>query len=288
MKASVLPKRCRGFTLIELLVVIAIISVLVALLLPAVQQAREAARRVQCKNNLVQIALALHNYEMCYERLPPGCVNATGPILSRPEGYHVSWTVRLLPYLDQEGAYQLFDFKKSVYDQDAKLARLFLPVYRCPSDLEMIGQAFHSNYAGCHSGTAAPINANNDGVLYLNSSLPMREIRDGATNTILFGERRVVDGEQPWFAGTRSTLRNTSIVPNTNWQATNSPLPPDHLVKLNQDAAYSGGFESNHVGGAQFAMADGAVRFISNNISAETFSILGGRADGQVIVDDSY
>src|SRR5262245_32852973 len=89
----------RGFTLIELLVVIAIIAVLIALLLPAVQQAREAARRTQCKNNLMQMGLALHNYEMTYERLPPGSVDPNRPIRNEPKDYHFGWMVKLLPYL---------------------------------------------------------------------------------------------------------------------------------------------------------------------------------------------
>ena len=83
--------RSRGFTLIELLVVIAIISVLVALLLPAVQAAREAARRAQCLNNLMQLAIALQNYEASYEVFPPGVVNDTGPVLDQPKGYHFGW-----------------------------------------------------------------------------------------------------------------------------------------------------------------------------------------------------
>src|SRR3954451_14542119 len=99
------PGRVRslpGFTLIELLVVIAIISVLIALLLPAVQAAREAARRVQCVNNLMQLGIALHNYESSYEMLPPGSVNPTGPIVNLPRGYHVSWMVQLLPFIEQK------------------------------------------------------------------------------------------------------------------------------------------------------------------------------------------
>src|SRR4051812_26811224 len=91
-----------GFTLIELLVVIAIISVLIALLLPAIQAAREAARRVQCVNNLMQLGIALHNYESSYESLPPGVVNDTGPISNIPKGYHASWMLQLLPFLEQK------------------------------------------------------------------------------------------------------------------------------------------------------------------------------------------
>ena len=101
-----LRHRPRGFTLIELLVVIAIIAVLIALLLPAVQQAREAARRTQCKNNLVQLGLALQNYEMAHERLPPGTVNVTGPIKSEPAGYHMGWIVQILPHLDWRAVYE--------------------------------------------------------------------------------------------------------------------------------------------------------------------------------------
>ncbi len=100
-RQGVVGRALRGFTLIELLVVIAIIAVLISMLLPAVQQAREAARRTQCKNNLMQIGLALHNYEMAFEILPPGCVNETGPIRNVEEGYHMSWIVQILPMLDQ-------------------------------------------------------------------------------------------------------------------------------------------------------------------------------------------
>src|SRR4249919_24168 len=93
--------RRMAFTLVELLVVIAIIGILVALLLPAVQAAREAARRTSCVNNQVQLALAVHSYEFHFETLPPGVTNPTGPIRNEPQGNHVSWIVRILPYMEE-------------------------------------------------------------------------------------------------------------------------------------------------------------------------------------------
>src|SRR5437879_7893863 len=95
-----------GFTLIELLVVISIIAVLIALLLPAVQAAREAARRTQCVNNLMQIGIAARNYEAAHEVLPAGVVNPTGPIVNKPNGYHFSWVTQLLPYLEQNNVHR--------------------------------------------------------------------------------------------------------------------------------------------------------------------------------------
>ncbi len=109
-------RRRRGFTLVELLVVIAIIGVLVALLLPAVQSAREAARRVQCLNNVTQLGLSLHSYEFHHETLPPGVTNPDGPIRNEPQGLHVSWIVKVLPYLEQHAVYRKFDQSLGAYD----------------------------------------------------------------------------------------------------------------------------------------------------------------------------
>ena len=103
------PRGPRGFTLVELLVVIAIIGVLVALLLPAVQAAREAARRTACLNNVTQLNLAIHNFEFHFESLPPGVTNADGPIRNEPKGTHVSWIVTILPYFEQNALAKHFD-----------------------------------------------------------------------------------------------------------------------------------------------------------------------------------
>mgnify|MGYP002631631291 CR=1 FL=1 len=105
-------RRIRGFTLLELLIVIAIIAILIALLLPAVQQARESARRVQCQNNLSQIGIALQHYNQTFGVLPPGCVNETGPILADSKGYRMGWMAQILPHIGQNGAWYQLNFNE--------------------------------------------------------------------------------------------------------------------------------------------------------------------------------
>ena len=123
----------RGYTFIELMVVIAIIGILVALLLPAVQACREAARRNSCSNNLSQLALALCQYEMAHRKFPPGTVEAEGPILNQASGYHHNWILQLLPYLEQKNAYRFVDRSVNVYDRANQPVRfLNLTILRCP------------------------------------------------------------------------------------------------------------------------------------------------------------
>src|SRR6186713_2532511 len=130
----------RAFTLIELLVVIAIIAILIALLLPAVQQAREAARRTQCKNNLKQISLALHNYHDVFNTFPPGQVYCqAGPTVcnaNRPTwSFGWTWTTFLLPYIDQAPLFNKFDTSRNLYDPvNVDLIKTSNPAYQCPSD----------------------------------------------------------------------------------------------------------------------------------------------------------
>lgn len=284
-----LPPPRRGFTLIELLVVIAIIAVLVALLLPAVQQAREAARRTQCKNNLMQIGLALLNYDMAHECLPPGSVDPNRPIKNEAKGYHVGWMVQLLPYVDQGNAFQRFDFSVGVYDplnQAPKNVRI--SAFICPSNPAPGNTPGTSMYAGCHHDVEAPIDVDNNGVLFLNSSIHHREIRDGASNTIFVGELADVPTDLGWASGTRATLRNAGGG-IANWANVRpgfpgaGPIPPAGPV-VGPDAMLLqvGGFSSPHAGGAQFAIGDGSVRFISQNVNPATFKNLANRADGEL------
>ena len=293
--ASTRRNRRPGFTLIELLVVIAIIAILIALLLPAVQQAREAARRTQCKNNLMQLGLALHNYEMAFEILPPGCVNETGPIRNLEEGYHMSWIVQVLPMLEQSGLFSQINFNASVYAAtNGGFRSMSVPTLRCPSDWQReLSQGNQTiamnNYAASFGGADVPIDAKNNGVMFLNSSVGFREIRDGASNTIMAGEKCVVENasELGWMSGTKSTLRNSGVAINSGWDVGGSapgasrfrkPLPPP-------DDTSTSGYSSYHTGGSQFVLADGSVRFLSENISLPVYANLGNRADLEIIGD---
>ncbi len=278
--------RC-AFTLVELLVVIAIIGVLVGLLLPAVQAAREAARRTGCLNNLVQLNLAAHNFEFSHEHLPAGVLNPDGPIRNEEIGQHVSWTVQLLPYLEQQLLYSRFDIDAGVYaPANRELRNIYVPVFVCPSFNRALmddpNVAKPSNYAGCHHDREAPVDSDNNGLLFLNSQVRYSDILDGSSNTILFGELLPTTAELGWASGTRATLRNTSSL-NTGVISANRPQDP----ALQQDDARGGmrvgGFDSMHPGGANFAIADGSVRFLSQTIDPGLYRQLGNRADGELM-----
>jgi len=230
--------RARGFTLVELLVVIAIIGVLVALLLPAIQAAREAARRMSCTNNLKQIALACHNYESSHGVLPPGS-------LPHPQGSNgLSWHVSILPYAEfgtirdevrntidrltrppgrGSGPPQMPD----IYDGDPilrQLREIRIPYYQCPSDYniydditedERFSSTSYSGIAGSAQSRGVPAgdpdewvgtpNAclcgpmNKDGTIFFNSQVGFRQIIDGTSNTFLIGERYYV--RRSWLTG---------------------------------------------------------------------------------------
>ena len=277
-------RRPAGFSYIELIMVISIVVGLVALLLPAVQQAREAAHRVQCKNNLMQIGIAFHNYQHSFDCLPPGTVNQTGPIASDATGYHFSWHVQLLAFADQRPLYDRIDFDDGVYSEfNSVLRGTALSYAQCPSDFYPPNPKVAAcNYAGSTGGDDVPIYSNNDGLLFLNSSITAEQIRDGASNTILAGERRLDDipvVELGWASGTSSTLRNSGrninlVFPSGEYDPLKSG--PDPLLA-------TGGFSSRHSGGSQFLMADGAVRFFSETIDADTYSSLGDRDDGKLL-----
>jgi prepilin-type N-terminal cleavage/methylation domain-containing protein/prepilin-type processing-associated H-X9-DG protein len=311
-------KRPSGFTLIELLVVIAIIAVLVALLLPAVQAAREAARRIQCVNNLMQIGIAVKNYENAFETLPSGVVNPTGPIVDAPVGYHFNWISQLLPYLDARPVYRRLDFNAGLYQPQNGTARaVLLNVLLCPSSTSPTRMAQAgpspsigsepalSSYAGCYNDAETPINVKNNGVFFLNSRVRNEDIEDGASNTIFIGEKTTDDKELGWASGTRATLRNTGtainlglnfrgvavpVVANDDDDQSNDPTKVKAAGKAAGDVPppVVGGFSSRHAGGANFAFGDGSVRFLKNTISPKIFLLLGNRADGDLLSSDQF
>jgi len=207
-----------GFTLIELLVVIAIVAILIALLLPAVQQAREAARRTECKNNLRQIGFALHNYVDAFECFPPGSVNTRGPVAQIPEGYHHNWVVSILPYIDEQVLSQKIDPLLSIYDLKNLRARQYpITTMQCPSDPaprfgeDNNGAVALSNYGGVYHDQNTPIDTNNHGVMLLNSCVRYQDIFDGSSHTLAVGESLRHVKDLGWASGTRATLRNTGV-----------------------------------------------------------------------------
>jgi len=326
--------RKSGFTLIELLVVIAIIAILVALLLPAVQQAREAARRSQCKNNLKQIGLALHNYHDNYLMFPAGFLILPSYVTSSGGSTDPSfgWGTSILPYLDQAPLYHKLNLGERTLkqlatgtDEDAALLQTTLTVYRCPSDVTdrlnrlsfwgssgwsppanpkitvsaseysgvatanyvgIVGPGGFGSVAGDWNATTSRRTFNDlRGLLYGGSIHRMRDVTDGTSNTVVIGERdggAVAGGSNVNVAavwagiGQQNNLRQTYQL-----FAIGSSKINDGGATVT--ASISQGVSSFHTGGAQFSLADGSVRFISENISQVTYVRLCQRDDGLVI-----
>jgi prepilin-type N-terminal cleavage/methylation domain-containing protein len=294
----------RGFTLIELLVVIAIIAVLVSLLLPAVQQAREAARQTSCRNNLKQIGIALHNYLDTHRVFPPGSTNdiEQGGWISNPRSRHIhSWASQILPQIEQGNLHELIDYSvSSMHPLNLRVASAIIPVYRCPS---YTGPSYstdanytvHSpqyairNYAamgatdvghiyGQNTGIFAP-----DGTIYPLSSNGPRDVTDGLSNTVLLVETRE-EKMSVWIDG------GVGAVVAMPYDAGNGPTyaGAGHALNFQPYFEYSDpraeyGPSSQHTGGAMHLLGDGAVRFISDSVDLGVYKALATRAGGEPI-----
>jgi prepilin-type N-terminal cleavage/methylation domain-containing protein len=303
-------ERYRGFTLIELLVVIAIIAILIALLLPAVQQAREAARRTQCKNNLKQIGLAIQNYESTFSRLPScgeGTTFSTNPP-STVWGLH-SLLSQILPYLDQANTYQQFDFRfaYNATPQNIAASRQAISTYVCPSDSWRPSATDQQGY-GCTDYAASfyvdidPSTGLRNPALRANGVITHEwrryaDVTDGLSNTFLVVEdsgrdERVqpgnvyidpVDGQRrrDWrWAEPDATGIGISKVINNN--KTPPGGPPSCPWTVNNCGVFEEIF-SFHVGGAQVLLGDGSVRFLSENLDLKTLRALVTPQNGEVV-----
>lgn len=306
------PRSLRGFTLVELLVVIAIIGVLVGLLLPAVQSAREAVRRISCQNNLHQIVLASHTYHDTFNRFPSGWVsNGT----SGEPGW--GWAAGLLPQLEQTTTADVIDFRLPI---DAPihdpLRTHVINAFICASDpgesIFLIGEAegdglghgqaandhgdddhgeepenvdhtealfsiAKSNYAGVF-GTFdlhdAPYAG--DGLFYGNSAHKFRDARDGLSSTLIFGERASRLGGSVWHG----------VIHEANAAEARVVGVADHVP--NDPVGHFEDFSSQHYGGANFAMADGSVKFIADTIDLTLYKALATRNNGEVVSSSGY
>jgi prepilin-type N-terminal cleavage/methylation domain-containing protein len=283
-------RRQRGFTLIELLVVIAIISMLIGMLLPAVQQAREAANRISCANNLHQISLAMHNYEGVNECLPP----------SRLAGDSASWAWLLLPYMEQDNLYKDWDRTRPFGEVPLSIRKAAVPNYFCPSRRTALsGTACNSyvnpagcvltkgvtgalgDYAACIGTTGwddTLIQPPNGTFRYLNG-VRFAEITDGLSNTFLVGEKHVpIDrfGDWAW---------DCSIFDGHNWVCSCRAAGPGFpLADSIHDQGWKFGSYHPHI--CQFAMADGSVRVVHVSTSLYKLGLLADRSDGLPIPED--
>lgn len=285
------PLRARGFTLIELLVVIAIIAVLIALLLPAVQQAREAARRTQCKNNLKQIGLAMHNYHDVFLMFPLGEITNQVSVTNQRGLSAWSWAVAMLPQIDQGPVYSGLapgstPLHVALADPvKVTILQTRLPVYICPSDAAeslnpnrrlrqtnaTLVSVATSNYVASHGVCAWNTSSGREpGIFAWNSAASITAITDGTSNTIAVGERatHAVRGPSP---GGAAVWAGVTTVDNINFLTTLPSDSADGVLSLAYDSINPVSnathlYTSRHVGGAQFLLVDGSVRFLSENI----------------------
>jgi prepilin-type N-terminal cleavage/methylation domain-containing protein/prepilin-type processing-associated H-X9-DG protein len=284
-----------GFTLVELLVVITIIGILIALLLPAVQAAREAARRMQCTNNLKQIGLGLLNYEQTYKVFP--CANGgTG---------WWGWSAMILPYLEQQGLYDQIDFRYGPTGQDPpnvhnnERLKTFVGGYQCPStpDNQLVTccigipgdhDAAETKYCAVATSTMVPDawTSTGDGIIYVDSWNPVAEIKDGTSQTFLIGETYFVE-EDPFKKNYPDYCVNGDCHVGKWWGAANMLTT---YFGINRPGVY---FDypaprSMHSGGANFVYADGHVSFVNDSIPQATLKALTTRKGEEVINGVDY
>jgi len=309
--------RRRGFTLIELLVVIAIVAVLVAILLPAVQQAREAARGSQCKNNMKQVVLGLHNYCETHSVLPFATIcgsNAATVAVGGTSNSRQSWFHMVLPYVDQAALYNIYAPRilNNEFPGGWPEATRVVAGFMCPSDPEnpkITNQGFHGNYVVCHGNAAMPGSgsfAATNGMFYALSKVKLTDVKDGLSNTAMLGELKLAKDGAPIAPGNascgsphdlRGRYHNTYHGGHTFTTMRPPNTPIGDLMQYGQgtlDApvrACSSGLNevharSYHTGLANIGMGDGSIRSVSDNVDQDLFIGMGSiNARDKVPVD---
>jgi len=301
-----------GFTLVELLVVIAIIGILIALLLPAVQTVRESARRTECSNNIRQIGLALHNFNSAHAHFPPGWRSDSG----------WGWMSHALPFIEEGNIEKEMDFSISMLDpafQDT--IKHSISGQFCPSStnntathdltLEPAGttvEVSRTHYVGCIGSSAAVQQMDDgqtcpsmtlldsegyiDGMFYKDSNTPMRDIRDGVSNTIMIGERSAELFDSQWPGILEGSSHTGWRLVGWTGEPPNNPQRTEPLIIINDDGSEEeleihfhgfAQFNSMHLGDVtMFCYADGSVHPITGEIHPTAFRALGtirGRDD---------
>ncbi|MEM8947442.1 MAG: DUF1559 domain-containing protein [Planctomycetota bacterium] len=267
-----------GFTLVELLVVIAIIGVLVALLLPAVQAAREAARRSSCQNNLKQIGLGMHMYHDAKGTLPPARMEDT------IGGDHGSALLFMLPFLEEANRFVNYDPDLgTLHEDNAGVVESVVPQFICPSMIydNLTQTEGPSSYSPC-TGERSPWLAtyHNGAIVARPIVVKFKDVTDGLTRTFAFGEQDFFAGQATsgpkWAGGYISDSFAAT------WGPFNPDDPADPDTQPQLVGRYSTSFRSDHPGGAHFVLVDGSVHFVQNGIDESILDALASRAGGEM------